>query len=289
MSATAPPRHVGFSSESGKKKRLLSGGAKLGIFAFLFAVVAGFSALMLLSQAAATATYYVLNVPVAAREQISPAMLTPIKTKAGTLPPQSLSKAWVMANPSSAYARYPMRPGDILTPSDTGALKGLTAGLPAGFVVTTFQANPTNAVDGMIQRGDYIDIAATSSANSGSAGTPGSIVSSSGGATSKIVLYHVLVLDVTVSPTTISSAANGTSGTPAGAHAGTAADYTVALSPSDFTTLALVESSPLTLALSPSQISSQSLNAQSNSGQVFAPAPVNNSGAGTSNTITSGS
>lgn len=258
---------------------LLGGGKTYFVFALLAAIVAAGGALQLIGSATQTATYYVLNRPVAARTPITPAMLTPVATNVSGVPPQAMSLAQVESG--NVFARVALRPGDVLSPSVAGTLTPISSGLPSNFVVASFEVNPQDAVAGLIRRGDYIDLIATSGGSTAGAEE-----------TAKVVLHHVLVLDVAVNPADIATAATsppaGSNLNPgpasAAVHGGIPQMYTVALSPQDATTLALVRKMSLMVVLSANDSNSPagaSVQAQTTLGNVFTNAPVGNAGAGT--------
>ena len=259
-----------------KKGGLLKGARSIYALAGLLAVLAMFGALSILGSAADQVSYYVLKAPVAARTQITPTMLTEVKTSNGGQPRTAYDLAWVQTNQEKAFTRIALRPGDTITASNVGPLTRITDGIPNTFVAASFAADPSDAVAGKVRRGDYIEIAAISEANAAT------------GNVSKIVMHHVLVLDVTVAPATIAAAANdGQAGAnlapgpeSAAVRGGIPSLYSVAVSPGDFTKLVLLKGKPLAVALSPNRTDS-TINASSGQGDVFGDGPVADSGAGT--------
>lgn len=272
------------TSKSAKKSGLLSGLLGGGKSYFVLALVAALFAtggvLTLLGQAAATTTYYVLTQDVPARTQITEALLAPVQTSLGGEPRNALDLVDIQeANAEGgpgAFALLPLQAGDVLSSSTVGPLDRISANLPDGFVAASFALTPENAVAGKIRRGDYIDVIAVSD-STGDAGS-----------TSKVVLHHVLVLDVTVAPETIADAAtSGQAGADvapgpesAAVRGGIPSLYVVGLSAEDAVKLALVRDKNLMIVLSANQTTG-ALDAQEQLGNVFGPDAVSDSGAGT--------
>lgn len=263
------------STEKPKKSLLgnLLGGAKtFWAGAIVAALTTAFIVLAILGTATARTTYYVLNKDVPARTQITPEMLTAVETTIAGAPTVALTPRYVAEN--AVFSKVPMQTGDVLSTSTVAPLERIDSDLPAGFVVTSFQVTPENAVAGKVRKGDYIDMIA--------------INGDDVGATAKVVLHHVLVLDVTVAPDTIADAA--TSGQ-AGAdinpgpeseavRGGIPAVYTVAVSPVDATKIALVREKNLLVTLSANDTTG-SVDAQTQLGNIFDSEKVGDSGAGT--------
>jgi Flp pilus assembly protein CpaB len=224
--------------------------------------------LTIMGEAADQATYYVLSSDVAARTQITPQMLALRSTSASGVPQTALKLNDLSAG--NLFTRIPLKAGDVVTSSVVGKFENLTTNLPAGFTVASLKVAPENAVGGRIKTGDYIDIAA---------------VNSNGVA--KIVLHHVLVLDVTVTPLSIATAANATSSVnqnsgpdnPA-VYGGIPEMYTLAVSSSDFLTLAIIKDTSVYVGLANSAASGP-LTAYLDRTTVFTTGPVGDSGAGT--------
>lgn len=282
MTNTLTPPATSIGSGSGPaapaRKGLLAKVNPIWLLALLCAVIASFGALQILGSAAQTTTYYVLNRAVPERTQITADMLSPVVTAVGGQPPNAMDPATVTSD--ALFATVPLKPGDVVTTSVAGPLTRINANLPANFRVASISVDAKNAVAGKIRTGDYIDIAAISSGGDGDA--------SAAGKTAKIVFAHVLVLDVATDPSTIQSSAQdgqAASDLNPGPESDAVRDgipslYTVALSPSDFTKMALIKDQPLYLALSPNQVQS-STDVQTQLGSVFNPDGVPDSGAGT--------
>lgn len=138
-----------------------------GIAVLLIFVFVG--TLMLLRSAYQTETYYVLNQDIPTRTQITMDMLSPVVTSAGTAPggtlemtpEQRLSEREAILSSvqsGSAYTQFPLKAGDVLSPSSVGALSDISVGVPDNWVITSFSVDYNNAVQGRIQRGTYFDI-----------------------------------------------------------------------------------------------------------------------------------
>lgn len=288
-----------FTSKNKDKSRkvssIFSGGKTWFVFAILIAVAAAAVVFGVLSQAVATTTYYVLSKDVPANNQILPDMLKAVKTSSGTAPGNAMTVGEVKRTPT--YAKYALKAGDIVSPSNTGPLTPLTAGIPEGYTVASFSADAKDAVSGKIATGNYIDVIATSNDSTGS--------------TAKTVLRHVLVVDVAIDPSKIGDSQKTTTTTDA---AGTAASnatgdksqqsstqdqlregvpslYTIALTPQDAVKLALIKDSKLLITLSPAENKNgvTPKNIQESLGNVFGPDAVGDSGAGTKSTYEQGS
>lgn len=138
-----------------------------GIALLLIFVFVG--TLMLLRSVYQTETYYVLNQDIPTRTQITMDMLTPVVTSAGTAPGGSpemteeqriAEREAILASvqSGSAYTQFPLQSGDVLSPSNVGALSDISVGVPDSWVITSFSVDYNNAVQGRIQRGTYFDI-----------------------------------------------------------------------------------------------------------------------------------
>lgn len=263
------------STDKPKKSLLgnLFGGQKtLWVAAIGAALTTAFVVLVILGTATARTTYYVLNKDVPARTQITPEMLTAVETTIAGAPTVALTPRYVTDN--AVFSKVPMQTGDVLSTSTVAPLERIDSDLPAGFVVTSFQVTPENAVAGKVRKGDYIDMIAVNGDDAG--------------ATAKVVLHHVLVLDVTVASDTIADAANdgqvGAELNPGpeseAVRGGIPAVYTVAVSPLDATKIALVREMNLLVTLS-ANTTNGSVDAQTQLGNVFDSEKVSDSGAGT--------
>lgn len=264
-----------------KKKSLFSlGGSKtIWAVALLAAVLAVGGALTILGSAAATSTYYVLGRDVPARTQITADMLIEKVTKVDGAPPLAYDVTDVQTN--EVFSKYALKAGDVISPSNAGPLERITNKVPGNFVAASVSIEPENAVAGKIRAGDFIDLIAVN---------PEDI----NGSSSKFVLHHALVLDVTVSPQSIAqSATDGQEGANVDnpgpeseqVRSGIPAVYTLALSPSDAAKLALVRQFDLMAVLSGSN-PAKKMNVSALMSSLFADEPVGDSAAGTSGEIT---
>jgi Flp pilus assembly protein CpaB len=215
--------------------------------------------------------YFVVNKDVAARTLITRDIVTEIDAPADTVPTAALSGAAI--DSGKLFSLVAMKSGSVVDSSVVGNLQPLTAGLPKGFVLASISVAPENAVGGRIKSGMYIDVAAVSGGDAS--------------ATAKIVMQHVLVVDVTVKPQDVSSnsAASTTTSTSGTSTTGTTGSespnlyngipqlYTLAVSAQDFAKLALIRNSNLYLAISASQ-TPDSLDVSVSGSQVFLPGSV---------------
>lgn len=139
----------------------------LGMAILLVFVFVG--TLQLLKSVYQTETYYVLNQDVPTRTQITMDMLTPVVTSAGTAPggaagaseaTRRSEREEILAEVQSgqAFAQFPLVSGDVLSPSNIGALSDISVGVPDSWVITSFSVDYNNAVQGRIQRGTYFDM-----------------------------------------------------------------------------------------------------------------------------------
>lgn len=222
---------------------LLKGRWAIWILSLVFSVLAGFGVLMLLSSAAQQQTYYVINQDIAERTLITPDMLEPKTANPDGVPATALPAS--VFSEMALYSKVPLRVGDPLTAAVVQKEERIAVELPEGYVAVSLKVLPEDAVAGKIKAGDYIDIVAIASTESSK--------------TSRIVLHHVLVLDVTTAPETIAQAANqatvGNDAVAPGpdsvqAKSGIPQLYTLAVSPENYATLALVRSQTPYLALS---------------------------------------
>lgn len=270
------------ASESHRKKpglvgSLLGGGKAIWALAVGIALVAVFGALSILGDAAATQTYYVLTRDIPARTQITQDMLEPREAKVGQTPPNAFDAATVTALP--VFSKIALKAGDVPSTSNAGELTRITDEVPDNFVAASFSAEPELVVAGKVRTGDHIDVIAINDA-----GPTGDLA--------KVVLSHVLVLDVTINPNQIAAAANGGQegqnvGQPGpeseAARSGIPSVYTVALNPKDATKLALLRNFDLFVVLSgdvPDDVEVADVTVD----QAFAETPVDSS-AGTFDSV----
>lgn len=255
------------------KKSLFGGASAIWFAAIACALVAAFVVVGILGKATARTTYWTLGVDVPARAQITPDMLREVTSTIDGAPKVALTPAYVRDN--AVFAKVPMQVGDVLSTSTVGPLERIDTGLPKNFVATSFSVTPENAVAGKVRKGDYVDLIAVTGDEASNA-------------SAKVVLHHVLVLDVTVSPQTISEAANaGQEGADLNpgpesnaVRGGIPSLYTVAVTSVDAAKIALVRDKKLMLNLSANDAST-ALNATANLADMFSEDAVSNSGAGT--------
>ncbi len=243
-------------SSSTVKKSGLSGRKAAFVFAIVAAVASAILVFAIMSAVTSKETYYVLNQDVPARTLITPDMLAPVETSAGSAPQSALG----LSDLAEKYSLYSLSSGDILTSSNVGDQVGLGAGLPENFVLASFIANPSIAAGGNVKRGDYIDImvVANDSAVTGTEGTAASYV-----------LQRVLVVDATLDLDSYdggeSTTADGSSGASGasdssqssvggtGARSGIPTMFTVGLSPENAAILAVSTKFELFVVLSSAQ------------------------------------
>lgn len=283
------PAAASNASAMAKKKGFLTGmtsGGGAGRTVFMAATATGVMAVaitaFILGSAADTGTYWVLNVDVAARTPITPDMLKAVTTSAEGVPAAGRDQVFVIQN--KVFAKYSLKANDLVTESNAGALEAINKDLPPGFVVASMAAPPENAVAGKIHRGDYIDVYAV--------GSPSGTTAAASGAISKLVLHHMLVLDVTVSPSTISAAAGQQAGAnlapgpeSAAARGGIPALYTVAVTPLDAAKISVIRDKNVFLTLSSNDAGKGPMDVQQGLPNVFGSDPVGDSGLGTAEAV----
>lgn len=213
-------------------KIILAGIALLLVFVFI-----GF--LTFLKSFYQTETYYVLNdsqgASIPARTVITPDMLSPLVIAKDTAPPN----AFGIEEIDGITTKYALKPGDILTSSNAGAVNDIYNGVPDNWVITNFSVGADNAVGGRIHAGDYFDV----------------MVAEETGAFYPFV--NVLALDTTVS---LESATSANAAETAEAYAGQTSQYVVAMAPGDAAKLQAISAkykTNLKLVLSPKQNSYQ--------------------------------
>jgi Flp pilus assembly protein CpaB len=240
----------------------LKGRWTLWVIAMVFAGLAAGGSLLILGSATATKSYWVLEEDVAAGVEITSDMLFEKEGPVDAVPGQALTADEFTS--SVWYSKIPLARGTVLQSSVLTDNVDFRDGLPAGFVVTSILVEPQNAVGGRISKGDFIDIAAVSGQDVGSS-------------LAKVVLQKVLVVDVMVSPNDIAETANsrGQDLSEVGSealYAGKPSMYILAVSPTDFSKLALIRNASLYLALSADQ--SQPVDTSIRGGDLFLPGSV---------------
>lgn len=118
-------------------------------------VVAFVLTLTIIRGIAQTETYYVLKEDVPTRSQVTPEMLTPVTTSAGSAP-RARSVADVQGG--TIFTKFPLTAGDVLTDSNSGAREDISTGVPDNWVITSFSVMADDAVGGRIRRGVYFDV-----------------------------------------------------------------------------------------------------------------------------------
>lgn len=259
-----------------KSPGLLKGRWTVWILALVFSFLAAFGVFLIVGKASERVPYYIAKQDLAARTPITLGNTEQVDVNADAKPPTAISKEQIQSG--NFFAQVPLKKGDIITSAVAGSLQRITYKLPPGYVAASIQVAPERAVAGKVKTGDYIDIAAVDSN------------------TAKVVMQHILVLDVTVNPSSIAEAANSggvdnspTSNTAPGpdsqqVRSGIPQVYTLALKPEDYVKLALLKSDQILLALSqtpPVPMVDQSITKS----QMFAPGPVVDGGTGTGNAL----
>lgn len=138
------------ANDGSKKNLVLISGAAVAVIALSIVIF------MTLSSLFSTETYYVLNENVKAKQQITPEMVISRETAEGTSPVNALSMEEIQRG--GVYSRYPLYAGDVISRSNSGPLSDITAGIPDDWVVTSFTINSTDAVGGILGKGDYADL-----------------------------------------------------------------------------------------------------------------------------------
>lgn len=227
---------------------------------------------MLFSNVYKTETYYVLTDPVPGRTQVTPEMLTPVTTQEGTAPKAALDIAAVQGG--TAFTRYPLAAGEILTASNLGGLEDIAVGIPDSWVVTSFPVPADNAAGGRIGRGVYFDMMLVTDAGT------------------YYPFVNMLALDTTVS---LSGASNANAINTDEAKMGQSQWYYVGMTPADAATLQHMVNkygSNIRLVMSPRENEYQKPNLaayESPTGSAFTfdlnSIELKNSGEGTDNTF----
>lgn len=144
-------KKVKFTGEKSSRKNLiLVGGSVLLVVILSAAIFATLTSLF------STENYYVLNSNVRAKQEITPDMVVARETAAGTAPVNALDMETIQRG--GIYSRYPLYAGDVISHSNVGPLSGQSLGIPDDWGVTSFSIDSTDAVGGILGKGDYIDI-----------------------------------------------------------------------------------------------------------------------------------
>ena len=247
---------------------ILKGRWTMWILSIVFALLAGFGVLMIVLSAAEQVTYYATATAIPANTLLTAEQIKTVTTSANGVPETALSLSQLQSQP--LYTKIALKAGEPLTGSNVGPLTPFFTGVPADYVAASLAITPDNAAGGRITQGDYVDIAA--------------IYDGGGGAAlSKVILHNVLVLDVAVSPDTIANNATKSRTQGANTDTNTGPDsqtnrngipelYTFAVSPADFSTLALIRDNNPYLALS--QGNPGELDASTAEDELFTPGIV---------------
>lgn len=246
---------------------ILKGRWTIWIIALVFSLLAGFGVLTIIGSAAEQRTYYVMSQDVPAREPITTSNTTAVVTSAEGYPATALTLEQIQSG--GYYSLVPLRSSEIVTVSNVGPLDPITEFVPDDYVAVSLSVSAENAVAGRIKAGDLVDIAAVAE------GTTSRFA--------KVVLSGVLVLDVSVTPSSIASAANadqiGSDVNPEGgggngpdssaARKGIPQLYTFAVSLEDFAALALLRDKNVYLALTNPENASTDRTAEAYEDQIF--------------------
>jgi Flp pilus assembly protein CpaB len=251
---------------------IFKGSAPVWILAIVFAFVAAFGTLVLLGQAAERVPYYVVNTDVAERTQITADNTDEFTAPRDSVPPTALTVDQIESG--DYFARIAMVAGTPITAAVvTEGLSSLQLELPEGFRMASLTVSPENAAGGRIAKGDYVDVVAVSGSDTDAVG--------------RIVLQHVLVLDVAVTPPSIADSAAGDAnpeevpGPDSSAlYGGIPEMYTFAVTPQDAVKLALVRDAAVYLLLSNEQEAPEGLDVTVNGSDLFVPGAVGPSGSG---------
>lgn len=259
-------------SQKKKKTSFLADGAKsIWGVAIVLALIASAATFAIISQVTARTTYWVMKQNVAARTPITPGMLQEVETSKNGAPKVGLTPAMVARG--NLYSKVALQAGDVPSTTTVGPLERINQNIPANMVVASFTLDADAAVGGKIRAGDYIDIIAEQ--GDGAA------------AVSKIVLYRVKVLDVTIAPTNIQKAAaegqegkvTDTGPESAVLRSGIPNLYVVAVTPTDAAKLNSLRGSKMSAVLSSNEAQPQ-LDASVDKASIFAKGPVGSSSEG---------
>ena len=146
----APKVNYNPGSKGSRKNLVLVGGAAalvIVITAIIF---------MTLTSLFSTESYYVLNQNIKAKQLITPDMVETRETSEGTGPVHALSMEEIQRG--GVYSKYPLFAGDVVARSNSGPLSGTPLGIPDDWLLTSFTINSTDAVGGILGKGDYADL-----------------------------------------------------------------------------------------------------------------------------------
>lgn len=135
----------------GSRKNLILVGGAAALVIVISAIV-----FMTLTSLFSTESYYILNQNVKAKQLITPEMVETRETAEGTAPVHSLSMEEIQRG--GVYSKYPLFAGDVVARSNSGPLSGTPLGIPDDWLLTSFTINSTDAVGGILGKGDYADL-----------------------------------------------------------------------------------------------------------------------------------
>lgn len=156
-----------------KRNFILTSGIVIGIISVALVIF------FMLSSIFATEKYYVLSQNVASGTLIKTNMLVGIDVPKNTAPKNAIKYNEVAQG--TIYTKYPLKAGDVLSQSNTGAGVKSEKAIPDDWVLTSFSISASDAVDGNIKKGEYFDILGVSDG------------------TAKYLFFNVLALDVSSS------------------------------------------------------------------------------------------
>lgn len=136
--------------DGSKKNLVLMGGIATAV------IVCSILLFNLLSSLFSTEVYYVLNQDVRSKQQITYDMVTPQETAKGTGPANAISMEEIQRG--NVFSKYPLYASDPVLRSNSGPSSSVNAGIPDDWAITSFTINSTDAVGGILGKGDYADL-----------------------------------------------------------------------------------------------------------------------------------
>ena len=229
--------------------RLFQGKWLIWLLALASTMVAAFGVFRVLADSTQTVPVYAFAQDVAANTMVTDDLLTTVDLPVGAVPANAVTLAQLQQGQMTAVAVGVNQP---VTSSVLKQNERIPASIPSGYVVTSIEISPADAVGGQIKAGDLVDIAAV--ADGGES------------AVSKVVMHRVLIVDVASAPRTIQDTTGVGEGLVGGpnsyaAKSGYPLIYTVAVTPEDFAKLAVLRNSSLYFALSADEATGEELNA----------------------------
>lgn len=152
LSKPKKTKKVKFNPDNGgsKKNLILVIASAIGVFLMSALIFVTLSSLF------STETYYVLNTNVKAKQLITPDMVASRETASGTGPVNAINMSEIQQG--KTYSKYPLYAGDIIANSNAGELAGSSVGIPDDWSTTSFSITSTDALGGILGKGDYVDI-----------------------------------------------------------------------------------------------------------------------------------